>query len=114
MLPPITKQYKDLSTTQYFQFRFYCDCCGDYWDSEKYPFSLRDETPKSKERKTVYELIWQSEHYDAYERANNEAAFHFNLCRKCGKRVCQDCFEELDFYCKECAKGNQTEEGDDR
>lgn len=28
MLSPVTKNYEDKSTIEYFEFTFYCDCCG--------------------------------------------------------------------------------------
>ncbi len=111
MLSPITKKYTDLSTSAYFLFRFMCDCCGDYWESEKYLFSQRDSIPKTKDEKYAHELIWMSEHDAAYERANNEAAFHFNRCPKCGRRVCDNCFSVFEDICKECAKNENSKKG---
>lgn len=104
MLSSLTKKYIDLSTPTYFLFRFVCDCCGDTWESDKYPFSQQDTVPKTEDERYVRELIWRSEHDAAYERANNEAIFHFNKCPRCGKRVCDDCYLITDDLCTDCAK----------
>lgn len=112
MLPPITEKYSDLSARTYFLFRFMCDCCGEYWESEKYPFSQRDAVPKTEDEKYAHDLIWMSEHEAAYERANNEAVLHFNRCKKCARRVCDKCFAELEDFCLECANKGQTREGE--
>lgn len=112
MLPPITKKYVDLSTKDYFLFRFLCDCCGDFWESEKYPFSQCDKAPKNSDEQYVQELIWRSEHDAAYERANNEALFHFSKCSNCGRRLCDKCFDEGYFICKQCGAREKTKKGE--
>ncbi len=104
MLPPLTRQYHDRSTDGYFAFTFFCDSCGAPWHSEEYPFSLRDDPPRSETEKTARELIWKAEHDAAYERANNEAIFHFNKCPRCAKRICDNCFSPFEDVCTDCAR----------
>lgn len=104
MLPPITKKYFDYSTPKYFSFAFLCDSCASPWESEKYPFSLRDAPPQNASEEAAREILWKAEHDAAYERANNEAAFHFNGCPNCGRRVCDDCFSVFDDICARCAE----------
>lgn len=102
MLPSITKKYCDHSTDSFFAFSFFCDNCGGEWKSETYPFSMAD-TPTGSEAKTqARTIIWMAEHDAAYERANNEALFHFNKCPKCKSRVCDNCFCAFDDVCIKC------------
>lgn len=104
MLPSITKRYNDHSTYRFFQFSFYCDECGSVWTSEQYPYSLRDSLPSGPGEEYAHNIIWKAEHDTAYERANTEALFHFNLCTECGKRVCDNCFSEFNSVCRKCSK----------
>jgi hypothetical protein len=50
-------------------------------------------------------LLWAKEHSAAFEQANLEAHMQFNLCKNCGKRVCDDCFDIKGVdsrLCREC------------
>lgn len=103
MLPPVTKQCDDLSTDQWFRFVFHCDECGAEWEHEQYSFSMRDTPQCDEVYKDARAHLWKAEHDAAYERANTEALFHFNQCPVCGRRVCDDCFAELEDVCLSCA-----------
>ncbi len=103
MLPPITKRYDDCSTDRYFHFIFYCDSCNSKWENEQYPFSMRDAPQCNEENEEARALLWKAEHNAAYERANTEALFHFNRCPLCGKRVCDNCFSEVEDICLNCS-----------
>ena len=102
MLPAVTKKFKDRSTDRYFGFTFYCDECGAAWESDRYPFSMRDAPTGSTGEKNAHVLMWKAEHDAAYERANNEALLQFNKCPKCGRRVCDNCFSEVAVICLNC------------
>lgn len=104
MLPSITKKYCDHSTEKYFAFSFFCEVCGGEWKSEYYPFSMADVFPRDNSEVKAHEIIWAAEHEAAYERANNEAIFHFGKCPKCGKRVCDNCFSVFEDVCVSCKK----------
>ncbi len=105
MLHSVTKRCDDLSTDRCFCFVFYCDICGAEWKSEQYLFSMRDNLAASEGEKEARVILWKAEHDCAYERANIEAIFNFNKCHGCGKRVCDDCFCELQAYCLSCESG---------
>lgn len=107
MLPSVTQKYDDHSADTSFQFSFYCDACGAVWQSEQYPFSLRDSPPVSPAERKAHEIMWKAEHDAAYERANTEAMLHFNKCKKCGKRVCDECFSEFEPICLKCQQGKE-------
>lgn len=90
-LPPITKQFTDEATPQYFQFTFYCDCCGEGRQTPKYPFSAADKVTDFDSFTSVQKLIYKAEYDDAYEQANKEVIGYFLECAKCGKYICEDC-----------------------
>ncbi len=87
MLPPVTKKCEDHSTDRNFCFVFYCDACGAIWESELYPFSMRNTPSQSEGEKNARVILWRAEHDAAYERANLEAMLNFNkshciVCRR--------------------------------
>lgn len=90
MLSPLTRRMEDHSTAACFSFSFYCDICGKEWRSGPVPFVGREKDASLDDK--VTQLIWQSQHAAAYERANQEAIFWHNRCQICSKWVCQDCF----------------------
>lgn len=110
MLPPVTKKCEDHSTDRYFCFAFYCDACGAIWESELYPFSMRNTPSQSEGEKNARIMLWKAEHDAAYERANLEAMLNFNKCRCCGRRVCDDCFSEFEAICQNCENSKKTED----
>lgn len=46
---------------------------------------------------------WQKEHENAFNRAQNEAQQHFHRCHGCHMYVCDDCFNEDEGLCTDCA-----------
>ena len=110
MLKPITQKFKDLSTSDYFMFAFYCDRCGKEWQSEKYELDIKGfDIPMDE---LIRSMIWNRQHNEAYERANCEAIVRFNRCPVCGCRICDDCLytTELDEEekCIDCADTNNN------
>lgn len=107
MLSPLTKKISDLSDDSLFRFTFYCDVCGNVWQSQAYGFSRAAEKKEidGKDKHTLA-LVWQAEHDAAYERANLEAMRHFNRCPLCKQWVCDDCFRIIDSgdRCAACAE----------
>jgi len=89
MLAPVTRQYKDISTTETFAFVFYCDRCSSEWRSDTYLFSMMGFEPPLDEN--IKAMLWNQQHEEAYERANCEAGARFNRCPHCGCRICDDC-----------------------
>jgi hypothetical protein len=89
MLKSITKQYKDLSTTDLFHFAFCCDRCGKTWSSDTYTFDPGGfELPIDEK---IRSMLWNRQHEEAYERANRDAGAIFSRCPECGCRICDDC-----------------------
>lgn len=104
MLPSVTKRYCDRATENQFVFSFLCDACEAPWESEIYPFSLQSKLCDNAVEEKARTILWAAEHIAAYERANNEALFHFNKCPKCGRWVCDNCFSPLADVCILCKK----------
>ena len=92
-LPALTKRFTDESTEQEFKFTFYCDCCGAGYQSAPILFSA--VTAQSAMPAFIQKLLWQTEHEDAYERANQQAMRCFTKCAVCGKWFCEDCLDEF-------------------
>jgi len=46
---------------------------------------------------------WQKEHENAFAHAQNEAQPHFHRCPSCNKYVCDQCFNEDEGLCINCA-----------
>lgn len=90
MLTSCTKKYNDESNEQTFRFTFYCDRCGKPYQSAALKFTGADTTDTECE-KELWELRWQKEHSQSFDRANHEAAYHFFRCPGCGEYVCDDC-----------------------
>jgi hypothetical protein len=102
MSKPLTRKTTDHSDGKGFSFSFFCDICGKEWRSPDVPFETGGMTIEHEEART---LLWAKEHSAAFEAANVEAHMQFNLCEKCGKRVCDNCFNvrgEDTMLCKEC------------
>ncbi|MCL2196414.1 MAG: hypothetical protein FWB77_02235 [Treponema sp.] len=101
----LTKRTTDYSNGGSFSFSFYCDTCGNEWKSLTFPFESGGFTAIESEE--VRQLIWAQEHKAAFDKANLEAHFHFSFCSKCGKWVCDDCFNfwgnNKNGICKKCA-----------
>lgn len=90
MLTSCTQKYTDESDERAFRFTFYCDRCGKPYKGQELSFMGGQETETECE-KELWELKWQKEHTQAFERANHDASYHFFCCPGCGEYVCSDC-----------------------
>ena len=104
MLEPVTKKFEDGSTLEDFKFTFFCDSCGTAVKTVTYPYNppFKAKFFISKSERRARELIWQSDHASAYDRANKEVLLHVNRCPVCQRRVCDDCYHDTDGLCIEC------------
>jgi hypothetical protein len=104
MSEPLTKRTIDHSGVDSFSFSFFCDICGKEWRSPTVAFKTGGITIEHEEART---LLWAKEHSAAFEAANLEAHLQFNHCEKCGKWVCENCYDVMDgdlYKCRECNK----------
>ncbi|MCL2757478.1 MAG: zinc ribbon domain-containing protein, partial [Coriobacteriia bacterium] len=51
---------------------------------------------------------WLKEHEAAFERAQNEARQHFHRCPQCNAHVCDQCWNEDEGLCTQCAPRQQV------
>ena len=108
---PITKKYTNVSTEDVFQFVFHCDRCGAGIESERYKFNAESFESPPESHAHAHALLWTLQHEEAYERANSEARFDFNLCPVCGRRVCNHCFhvtqDAATDMCTDCRQARE-------
>lgn len=110
MLQAFTKRCTDDSTEDEFEFTFYCDICGKFWNSVPIPFSQGKQKSFWKRLFGITSSLWKSEYKDAFERANREGMFHFNRCTVCKRWVCDDDFSEGESKCSICIKSSEKVE----
>ncbi len=112
MLEPVTKKFEDGSTLEVFKFTFFCDLCGEAVKDISYPYKppFKPKLFLSGSERRARELIWQSDHASAYDRANQEVLLFFNRCPVCDRRVCDDCFDDAEGLCHECRSKKDTQE----
>ncbi|MCG4527299.1 hypothetical protein NE626_09340 [Intestinimonas massiliensis] len=97
---------EDCSTPQYFCFAIRCEECGEYWYSTTTPFSKAAAAAENREKKELYDALYQREKERARKAASQESKERFSVCPICRRLVCDTCFlicEEVDMCCA-CAK----------
>jgi membrane protease subunit (stomatin/prohibitin family) len=111
--------YDDLSTDRGFQFKFYCDKCGNGYLSSFQTSTIGTAGSllraagdlfggwASSAGNSAYEIQRQvggKAHDDALNGAVEEAKGHFHQCSRCGKWVCPEvCWNASAGQCEECA-----------
>lgn len=117
--------YDDLSTDKGYQFKFYCDKCGNGYMS-RFQMSVTGTAGSllraagnifggilSSAGNSAYEIqraVGGKAHDEALETAVEEGKQHFHQCTRCGKWVCPDvCWNEGASLCEGCAPNYQEE-----
>jgi len=114
-----TKNYDDLSTDKGYQFKFYCDICGNGYLS---PFENSKMGVASgilrgiggltggilgRVGEATYDIqrtVGGKAHDEALKRAVEAVKPHFMQCSRCGKWVCKEvCWNTERGLCVECA-----------
>ena len=128
-----TDNFADNSTEAGFQFTFYCDICREgyktrFIESKTYKkrkffkglgsiagavaqvtgkynigYGIERGTDVIGERFSGMSPEWHKEHETAFELTQNEAKEHFHRCPKCTRWVCDNCWNEQENLCVECA-----------
>jgi hypothetical protein len=113
-----TRSYNDLSTDAGFQFEFYCDRCGNGYQTEFQASTLGTVTnaldaasnlfggifaSAANAARNVRSAGWEKAHDNAFAIAVEEARPHFHKCKGCGHWVDNDCWNDERSMCKECA-----------
>ena len=87
--------------------------CGEFWYSSSILFSKALQAAEHREKKELYDAIYQREKQRAQQAAGQEARERFSQCPICRRLVCDACFlicDEMDL-CRECA-GRMEEAGE--
>jgi hypothetical protein len=117
--------YDDLSTDKGFQFKFYCDKCGNGYMSRFQPSitgtagSLLRAAGNifggwaSSAGDSAYELqraVGGKAHDEALQKAVEEGKTHFHQCSRCGRWACPEaCWNASAGQCEGCAPDYQEE-----
>lgn len=111
--------YDDLSTDKGYQFKFYCDKCGNGTLSS-FQTSITGVAGGllkaagdlfggvfGRASDSAYEIqraVGGKAHDDALQKAIEEGKLHFKQCSRCGKWVCPEvCWNRERGLCEECA-----------
>jgi hypothetical protein len=119
-----TRNYKDLSTDQGFQFEFYCDRCGNGYQTE-FQASMTGNIANALDAagsllggffnnasnlaNRAKSASWEKAHDTAFAAAVETARPNFKKCKRCGKWVDDDCWNSSRTLCKECAPDMEEE-----
>ena len=112
------RNYEDLSDDNGFQFKFFCDICGNGYLTKykRAPASLAKSAMEVASRlfggffyageraaDVVRSAKWREAHDRAFEEAVEEAKNYFTQCPGCRRWVCPSCWNEQAGLCVECA-----------
>jgi hypothetical protein len=119
------KNHEDLSTDRGYQFKFYCDKCGNGHMSTFDPSVIGTAGSLLRAAGSIFGGWASSAGYSAYEvqravggkahdaalsKAVQEAKLLFHQCTRCGKWVCPDvCWNGRANICEDCAPNFQEE-----
>ena len=102
----VTKEHlKDCSTADGFCFCMECADCGKVWSSKEIFFSKAGVKPATEGKQVIFDILYQKEKEDAWNKAVDEAVGVFNRCPVCHHLVCDHCFmicDDIDM-CSSCA-----------
>ena len=111
--------YDDLSTDRGYQFKFYCDKCGNGYMSRFQASAIGTAGAVLRSVGNIFggwmgsvgdsaydiqRSVGGKAHDDALETAVKEGKEHFHQCSRCGKWVCPEvCWNASANQCEECA-----------
>ena len=119
-----TRNNRDMSTDKGFQFEFYCDRCGNGYQTQ-FQASATGAVSSALDAASslfggflgsaanaahsVHSAAWERAHDTAFSSAVEEARPHFHKCKRCGHWVDDDCWNDERGLCKDCAPDLQEE-----
>ena len=113
-----TRNYHDLSTDTGFQFEFFCDRCGNGYQTEFQASALGTVSNvldaasnlfggvfgnAANAARNVRSAAWEKAHDNAFAISVEEAKPHFHKCKRCGHWVDDDCWNAQRSLCRDCA-----------
>ena len=124
-LIPFVRNYEDLSTDRGYQFKFYCDKCGNGYMSRFQTSAIGTAGSllrvagdlfggwANSAGNSAYEVqraVGGKAHDNALQQAIEEGKQHFHQCSRCGKWVCPEvCWNASAGQCEDCAPDFQEE-----
>ena len=119
-----TRNYRDLSTQNGFQFEFFCDRCGSGYQSQ-FETSATGLASQALDAAagifggifgsakqigdTAHSAAWEKQHDDAFQRAIQSVQPHFRQCKRCSKWVDDGCWNAGRGLCLDCAPDLESE-----
>lgn len=120
-----TRNYNDKSTDTGFQFEFFCDRCGNGYEST-FQTSATGMLSQGLDTaanlfgsflggaarigESVHSAAWHQQKDAAFAKAIDEVKPNFIQCRRCGKWVCKEvCWNKDRGMCKDCAPDLEQE-----
>ncbi len=116
---PFTDNYEDLSTDRGFQFKFFCERCGNGYMSsfQQNASGVAGDVLRaagglfggliSRVADSTYDFqraVGGPQHDAALRKAVEELRPHFSQCRRCGQWVCSDlCWNITRDQCTQCS-----------
>ncbi|MBN1486876.1 MAG: zinc ribbon domain-containing protein [Anaerolineae bacterium] len=120
-----TRNYSDRSTSQGFQWEFYCERCNNGYRSKFNPSTVGMVTEAmeaasgllgglfsrvSDMGNRVQSATWERAHDKAFQEAAAEVSAHFVQCPRCNAWVCRErCWNEDRGLCFDCAPDTTVE-----
>lgn len=119
-----TRNYRDLSTEQGFQFEFYCDRCGSGHQTQFQASAtgtvanvldtasgllgglLGNVADVSRQ---VHSATWEKAHDKAFAEAIEQIKPYFRQCKRCSKWVDDECWNSQRGLCKDCTPDLEAE-----
>jgi hypothetical protein len=119
-----TRNHNDQSNDNGFQFEFFCDRCGNGYQTEFQNSATAGLTTALDTASSLFGGIfssaatvahgarsaaWQKAHDAAFVKAVEVAQPHFHKCKRCGHWVDEDCWNGERGLCKDCAPNLEEE-----
>lgn len=120
-----TRNHQDKCTDNGFQFEFYCDRCGNGYESTFQGSATGMVSGALDTAANIFggifgaaaqigdrahSVAWQQQKDAAFAKAIEEVKPNFVQCRRCGKWVCKEvCWNTDRGMCKECAPDLEQE-----
>ncbi len=119
-----TDNYEDLSTDTGFQFKFYCERCGNGYMSGFRPYAAGRAAGLLRAAgnlfggltrrmgDTAYDIqraVGGPAHDKALKDAVQQVRVRFHQCSRCGEWVCDQCWNAERSLCENCAPDAQEE-----
>jgi hypothetical protein len=117
-----TDSYEDLTTSDGFQFRFYCERCDADYVSEMQPCPPEPDegflngvgellAEATENGHCAAECETEAAKRAALRTAVAEVRDHFHQCPQCGEWVCDQCWNEAMLMCEKCAPSSGDSNG---